>query len=177
MPIQCTERSRSSGRKVFLGSTTSWRSPAQPFQSASWPVVQTGSRARPRPQACSASRLPLPLTGHHRLEPVLCYIARIYKGSPALDAGLLAAAQAVEHYEISRYGTLIAWAEELGLEDAASLLEETLEEEKATDEALADIEPAGSTRREAKDWCLAHYPGFPSKRSVRSTPPVRSDER
>ena len=45
-----------------------------------------------------------------------------YKGSPALDAGLLAAAQAVEHYEISRYGTLIAWAEELGLEDAVSLL-------------------------------------------------------
>ena len=45
-----------------------------------------------------------------------------YKGSPALDAGLLAAAQAVEHYEISRYGTLIAWAEELGLEDAVSIL-------------------------------------------------------
>src|SRR3979409_97402 len=62
-----------------------------------------------------------------------------YKGSPALDAGLLAAAQAVEHYEISRYGTLIAWAEELGLEDAVSLLEETLEEAKATDEALTDI--------------------------------------
>jgi Domain of unknown function (DUF892) len=59
--------------------------------------------------------------------------------SPALDAGLLAAAQAVEHYEISRYGTLIAWAEELGLEDAVSLLEKTLEEEKATDEALTEI--------------------------------------
>jgi ferritin-like metal-binding protein YciE len=62
-----------------------------------------------------------------------------YKGSPALDAGLLAAAQAVEHYEISRYGTLIAWAEELGLDDAVSLLQDTLEEEKATDEALTDI--------------------------------------
>jgi ferritin-like metal-binding protein YciE len=62
-----------------------------------------------------------------------------YKGSPALDAGLLAAAQAVEHYEISRYGTLIAWAEELGLDDAVSLLEETLEEEEATDEALTEI--------------------------------------
>ncbi len=61
------------------------------------------------------------------------------KGSPALDAGLLAAAQAVEHYEISRYGTLIAWAEELGLEDAVSLLQETLEEEKTTDETLTDI--------------------------------------
>ena len=66
-------------------------------------------------------------------------ILKEYKGSPALDAGLLAAAQAVEHYEISRYDTLIAWAEELGLEDAVSLLEETLEEEKATDEALTEI--------------------------------------
>jgi ferritin-like metal-binding protein YciE len=62
-----------------------------------------------------------------------------YKGSPALDAGLLAAAQAVEHYEISRYGTLRTWAEELGLEDAVSLLEETLEEEKATDQALTQL--------------------------------------
>jgi ferritin-like metal-binding protein YciE len=62
-----------------------------------------------------------------------------YKGSPALDAGLLAAAQAVEHYEISRYGTLIAWAEELGHDDVVSLLEETLEQEEATDEALKEI--------------------------------------
>jgi ferritin-like metal-binding protein YciE len=52
---------------------------------------------------------------------------------------LLAAAQAVEHYEISRYGTLIAWAEELSLDDAVTLLEETLEEEKATDQALTEI--------------------------------------
>jgi ferritin-like metal-binding protein YciE len=66
-------------------------------------------------------------------------IMQDYKGSPALDAGLLAAAQAVEHYEISRYGTLIAWAGELGLEDAVPLLQETLEEEKATDETLSDI--------------------------------------
>jgi ferritin-like metal-binding protein YciE len=62
-----------------------------------------------------------------------------YKGSPALDAGLLAAAQAVEHYEMSRYGTLKAWAEELGLDDAAELLQETLDEEEATDEALTEI--------------------------------------
>ena len=62
-----------------------------------------------------------------------------YKGSPALDAGLLAAAQAVEHYEISRYGTLIAWAEELGHDDVVSLLQETLEQEEATDEALTEI--------------------------------------
>jgi ferritin-like metal-binding protein YciE len=62
-----------------------------------------------------------------------------YRGSPALDAGLLAAAQAVEHYEISRYGTLKAWAEELGLDDAAELLQETLDEEEATDAALTEI--------------------------------------
>ena len=62
-----------------------------------------------------------------------------YKGSPALDAGLLAAAQAVEHYEISRYGTLRTWAGELGFDEAVALLEETLEEEKATDEALTQL--------------------------------------
>src|SRR6185503_3324855 len=66
-------------------------------------------------------------------------IMKEYKGSPALDAGLLAAAQAVEHYEISRYGTLIAWGEELGLDEAVSFLEETHEEEEATDEALTEI--------------------------------------
>jgi ferritin-like metal-binding protein YciE len=66
-------------------------------------------------------------------------IMKDYKGSPALDAGLLAAAQAVEHYEISRYGTLRTWAEELGLNDAASLLQATLDEEKATDQALTKI--------------------------------------
>jgi ferritin-like metal-binding protein YciE len=66
-------------------------------------------------------------------------IMKEYKGSPALDAGLLAAAQAVEHYEISRYGTLRTWAEELGLDDAAGLLKETLDEEKETDETLTDL--------------------------------------
>jgi ferritin-like metal-binding protein YciE len=66
-------------------------------------------------------------------------IMKEYKGAPSLDAGLLAAAQAVEHYEISRYGTLKAWAEKLGLDDAAELLGETLDEEKATDEALTEI--------------------------------------
>jgi ferritin-like metal-binding protein YciE len=62
-----------------------------------------------------------------------------YKGAPALDAGLLAAAQAVEHYEISRYGTLKAWATKLGMKDAASLLDATLAEEKKTDDTLSKI--------------------------------------
>ena len=66
-------------------------------------------------------------------------IIKEYKSSPALDAGLVSAAQAVEHYEIARYGTLRTWAEELGLEDAAKLLQETLDEEEATDQALTQI--------------------------------------
>jgi len=66
-------------------------------------------------------------------------IMQEYKGSPAIDAGLLAAAQAVEHYEISRYGTLRAWADKLGLTEAAKLLGETLEEEEQTDQILSKI--------------------------------------
>ncbi len=69
-------------------------------------------------------------------------IMKEYKGSPALDAGLLAAAQAVEHYEMSRYGTLRTWAQELGLNDAVRLLEQTLEEEKRTDATLTKIAEA-----------------------------------
>jgi ferritin-like metal-binding protein YciE len=55
------------------------------------------------------------------------------------DAAMLAAAQAVEHYEISRYGTLRSWAEKLGMDDAVKLLDETLEEEKATDFKLSKL--------------------------------------
>lgn len=62
-----------------------------------------------------------------------------YKGTPALDAGLLAAAQAVEHYEISRYGTLKRWAEMLDLKDAVKLLDETLKQESKTDEDLTKL--------------------------------------
>ena len=62
-----------------------------------------------------------------------------YKGASALDAGLLAAAQAVEHYEISRYGTLKTWASELGYKDAVKLLDATLKEEKNTDSTLSQI--------------------------------------
>jgi ferritin-like metal-binding protein YciE len=65
-----------------------------------------------------------------------------YKGSDALDAGMLAAAQAVEHYEISRYGTLKTWAQQLGMKDAVRLLDQTLQEEKKTDEALTSIAEA-----------------------------------
>ena len=66
-------------------------------------------------------------------------IMKEYKGSPALDAGLLSAAQSVEHYEISRYGTLITWAKELRLDLAIGLLKLTLDEEKKTDKALSAL--------------------------------------
>ncbi len=56
-----------------------------------------------------------------------------------MDAGLIAAAQAVEHYEIARYGTLRSWAQQLGMKEAAQLLGQTLEEEKQTDELLNKI--------------------------------------
>jgi len=66
-----------------------------------------------------------------------------YKGSRALDAGLISAAQAVEHYEITRYGTLRRWAQELGLRDAEGLLQQTLDEEAKTDEILTQIAETG----------------------------------
>jgi ferritin-like metal-binding protein YciE len=66
-------------------------------------------------------------------------VMKEYKGMPALDAGLLAAAQAVEHYEMSRYGSLKTWASELGLGQAVKLLDATLSEEKKTDATLTEI--------------------------------------
>ncbi|WP_435165964.1 ferritin-like domain-containing protein [Falsirhodobacter sp. 1013] len=82
---------------------------------------------RPRGKTCDA------------IEGIISEASEImdeFKGSPAHDAGLLAAAQAVEHYEISRYGTLKAWAEKLGMDEAVTLLDQTLQEETATDEKL-----------------------------------------
>jgi ferritin-like metal-binding protein YciE len=66
-----------------------------------------------------------------------------------LDAALIAAAQAVEHYEITRYGTLVAWAEVLGRKDSAALLGETLEEERATDTKLSQLARSGLNRKAA----------------------------
>jgi ferritin-like metal-binding protein YciE len=73
-----------------------------------------------------------------------------FKGSPALDAGLVSAAQAVEHYEITRYGTLKRWAEELGMKDAARLLGQTLAEESKTDETLTGIADAVANQKAKK---------------------------
>lgn len=69
------------------------------------------------------------------------------KDSPALDAALIAAAQKVEHYEIASYGTVCAWAEMMGHDDAVELLTATLDEEKAANEKLTAI--AQSTANEA----------------------------
>jgi len=66
-------------------------------------------------------------------------IMQEWKGSPALDAALISAAQKVEHYEIGSYGTLVTWAERLGNDEVASILKETLAEEKETDENLTNL--------------------------------------
>jgi ferritin-like metal-binding protein YciE len=68
---------------------------------------------------------------------------------PVLDAALIAAAQAVEHYEMTRYGTLIAWAKELGHNDVVSLLNQTLDEEKATDKKLTAMAESQVNRKAA----------------------------
>jgi ferritin-like metal-binding protein YciE len=66
-----------------------------------------------------------------------------------LDAALIAAAQAVEHYEITRYGSLIAWAKQLGRNDCASVLQQNLDEEKATDKKLTALAESKVNRRAA----------------------------
>ena len=83
------------------------------------------------------------------------------QGHHALDAGLLSAAQAVEHYEISRYGTLKAWAEELGLDQVVRLLDATLQEEKKADKPLTQIAEANvetGGRKRVTPLYLAHVP-------------------
>lgn len=70
-----------------------------------------------------------------------------FKGTAALDAGLISSAQAVEHYEITRYGTLKRWATELGMADAAKLLDATLQEESKTDSDLTKLADASANDR------------------------------
>lgn len=69
-----------------------------------------------------------------------------FKNAPALDAGLVSSAQAVEHYEIARYGTLKTWAQQLGLTQAVSLLDATLKEEIATDKKLTQVAQSNVNR-------------------------------
>ncbi len=77
-------------------------------------------------------------------------VSEEFKGTPALDAGLISSAQAVEHYEMARYGTLIAWAKQLGLKEAVPLLEATLKEEQATDKKLSQLaETAANSKAKA----------------------------
>src|SRR4051794_9984304 len=73
-----------------------------------------------------------------------------FEESDALDAGLIAAGQAVEHYEMSRYGTFRTWAQQLGMRDAARLLEQTLAEEKKTDDLLTRLAEASANPKADK---------------------------
>ncbi|MBD9544792.1 MULTISPECIES: ferritin-like domain-containing protein [Ensifer] len=73
-----------------------------------------------------------------------------YRDSPALDAGLISSAQAVEHYEIARYGTLKSWAAQLGLDEAVPLLDANLQEEIATDQNLTALGEAAANLKASK---------------------------
>jgi len=73
-----------------------------------------------------------------------------YKGTVAIDAGLISSAQAVEHYEMARYGTLVEWAKQLGLDDAAKLLQETLQQEEATDKKLTQLAQSSANAKAQK---------------------------
>jgi ferritin-like metal-binding protein YciE len=72
-----------------------------------------------------------------------------FKGTQALDAGLVSSAQAVEHYEIARYGTLKSWAQQLGYTEAVTLLDATLQEEIATDQKLSQIATSAANQQAA----------------------------
>ena len=72
-----------------------------------------------------------------------------FSDSEALDAGLVAANQSIEHYEIARYGTLRTWAQQLGMDEAAKLFEQTLEEEKKTDELLTKLAESKANKKAA----------------------------
>ena len=72
-----------------------------------------------------------------------------FKGTVALDAGLVSAAQAVEHYEMARYDTLRTWAQQLGMKEAVGLLEATLKEEEAADRKLSQVAVADVNRKAA----------------------------
>lgn len=72
-----------------------------------------------------------------------------FKGTVALDAGLISSAQAVEHYEIARYGTLKTWAQQLGHSEVVSLLDQTLQEEIATDKKLSQVAEASANVKAA----------------------------
>jgi len=88
--------------------------------------------------------------------------------SAAADAVLIACAQAVEHYEIARYGTLATWAGQLGLDDAADLLEATLEEEEKTDELLSQLAEQANSEAQGGEAADDEEEQAPPKSSARA---------
>jgi ferritin-like metal-binding protein YciE len=73
-----------------------------------------------------------------------------FKGTSAIDAGLISSAQAVEHYEIARYGTLKTWAQTLGFKDAVTLLNQTLQEEGKTDQILTKLATSAANQKASR---------------------------
>jgi ferritin-like metal-binding protein YciE len=85
-----------------------------------------------------------------------------FKGTAALDAGLIASAQTVEHYEIARYAALKQWASELNLTEAVSLLDESLKEEKETDRILTELAEGSANLKAQKNGAAAKASGTPA---------------
>ncbi|MGN6386699.1 MAG: YciE/YciF ferroxidase family protein [Verrucomicrobiota bacterium] len=100
-----------------------------------------------------------------------------WKGSPALDAGIISAAQKVEHYEIASYGTLATWAELLGNDEAADLLRETLEEEKNTDEKLTELAEQGVNEEAEEEGEEDEEPQSSSRSSSSKSSKSKSNSR
>jgi len=73
-----------------------------------------------------------------------------FKATPAIDAGLISSAQAVEHYEIARYGTLKTWAQTLGFKEAVTLLDQTLQEEGKTDQLLTKLATTAANQKASR---------------------------
>ena len=100
-----------------------------------------------------------------------------FKGTAALDAGLISAAQAVEHYEIARYGTLKRWAEMLGKRNAVALLDRTLKEESQTDDALTAIaEQANQTARGTSASKGKSAPSAAGRKAKSQAPQGKADD-
>ncbi|GEO43592.1 YciE/YciF family protein [Skermanella aerolata] len=108
------------------------------------------------------------------LNAELAEILEDFGDSPAADAALIGAAQAVEHYEIARYGTLSTWAHQLGLGEAATLLEQTLAEEKKTDELLTRLARGGANPQAEQAGSIGETAGKSTKAEAAGKPAAKA---
>ena len=138
-------------RDIYYAEKQILKAPPDMIQKASEPQLKQGFQAHLGETKNQVTRLEQVFRQHgHEPSGVDCPaidgiideandVAGEVEDKAVLDAALIAAAQAVEHYEITRYGSLIAWAKQLGRNDCAALLQENLDEEKAADKKLTSL--------------------------------------